>query len=118
LTDPNRPRVNLSGIKADYKSEMMRWDVNGVVDGNGLKRGDVTEGAVTILAPLVVGNKVGNITRMTSDIVKPKIGNINIPVKVRVGSATTAEGLQIPVITTETKPLREVLGKQKGLNVD
>jgi hypothetical protein len=63
LLNPNRPRVDLSGIKADYKSEMMRTDVNGVVDGNGIKRGDFTEGAVTILGPLVVG-KVTTPTRL------------------------------------------------------
>jgi DNase/tRNase domain of colicin-like bacteriocin len=117
LVDPFRPRVDLSGIKADYRSEMMRTDVNGKLDGNGIKRGDFTEGAVTILAPFVAGSKVNSITRMTGEIVKPKIGNINIPVKVEVGTATTAEGLQIPVITTETKPLREVFGKPKDSNV-
>jgi DNase/tRNase domain of colicin-like bacteriocin len=117
LVDPFRPRVDFSGIKADYRSEMMRTDVNGKLDGNGLKRGDFTEGAVTILAPLVVGSKINSVARMTGEIVKPKIGNINIPVKVEVGTATTAEGLQIPVITTETKPLREVFGKPKDLNV-
>ncbi len=55
MVDPLRPRVNLSGIKADYRSEMMRRDINGKLDGKGLKRGDFTEGAVTILGPLVVG---------------------------------------------------------------
>jgi hypothetical protein len=34
---------------------MMRRDINGKLDGNGLKRGNFTEGAVTILAPLVIG---------------------------------------------------------------
>ncbi len=34
---------------------MMRRDINGKLDGNGLKRGDFTEGAVTILGPLVIG---------------------------------------------------------------
>jgi hypothetical protein len=55
LINPNRPQVNLSGIKLDYQSEMMRRDINGKLDGDGLKRGDFTEGVVTILAPLVVG---------------------------------------------------------------
>ncbi len=55
LGNPFRPQVNLSGIKADYQSEMMRRDINGKLDGNGLKRGDFTEGAVTILGPLVIG---------------------------------------------------------------
>jgi hypothetical protein len=52
---------------------MMRTDVNGKLDGNGLKRGDFTEGAVTIIAPFVAGNKTNNITRMSDDIIKPKI---------------------------------------------
>ncbi len=34
---------------------MMRTDINCKLDGKGLKRGDFTEGAVTILGPLVVG---------------------------------------------------------------
>jgi Contact-dependent growth inhibition CdiA C-terminal domain len=55
MIDPLRPRVNLSGIKPDYQSEMMRRDINGKLDGDGLKRGRFTEGVVTILAPLVVG---------------------------------------------------------------
>ncbi len=55
LVDPFRLRVDLSGIKTDYQSEMMRRDINGKLDGKGLKRGDFTEGAVTILGPLVVG---------------------------------------------------------------
>jgi hypothetical protein len=58
-------QVNFSGIKADYKSEMMRTDVNGKLDGNGLKRGDFTEDAVTILAPLVVG-KVSSPTQVNT----------------------------------------------------
>jgi hypothetical protein len=44
---------------------MMRTDVNGKLDGNGLKRGDITEGAVTILAPLVVG-KVATPTQINT----------------------------------------------------
>ncbi len=55
LVNPNRPQLNLSGIKSDYQSEMMRRDINGKLDGKGLKRGDFTEGAVTILGPLLVG---------------------------------------------------------------
>ncbi len=43
----------------------MRRDINGKLDGNGLKHGDFTEGAVTILGPLVVG-KVTSPTRLQS----------------------------------------------------
>jgi Contact-dependent growth inhibition CdiA C-terminal domain len=70
---------------------MMRTDVNGKLDGNGLKRGDFTEGAVTILAPLVVGKvsspikapntlkSLGALPEVTS-IPKtlPKIGKLQI----------------------------------------
>jgi hypothetical protein len=42
---------------------MMGPDINGKLDGNGLKRGDFTEGATTILAPLVLG-KVTSPTRL------------------------------------------------------
>jgi hypothetical protein len=38
LINPNRPQVNLSGIKMDYQSEMRRRDINGKLDGNDLKR--------------------------------------------------------------------------------
>jgi uncharacterized protein len=48
-------RVDLSGIKSDYRSEMMRRDINGKLDGNRLKRGEFTEGATTILGPLALG---------------------------------------------------------------
>jgi hypothetical protein len=86
LVDPFRPRVDLSSIKADYRSEMMRRDVNGKLDGNGLKRGGFTEGAVTILAPLVVG-KVTSPTRLNTleslgalpEVTSiPKIGKLQI----------------------------------------
>jgi Contact-dependent growth inhibition CdiA C-terminal domain len=73
LINPNRPQVNLSGIKADYQSEMMRTDVNGKLDGNGLKRGDFTEGAVTILAPLVVGKVTTPTTPFTNVVPKGKL---------------------------------------------
>ncbi len=56
LTNPFRPQVDFSGAKLDYQSRMMRRDINGKVDGEGLKRGDFTEMGVTILAPLVIGN--------------------------------------------------------------
>jgi Contact-dependent growth inhibition CdiA C-terminal domain len=73
LVDPFRPRVDLSGIKADYRSEMMRTDVNGKLDGNALKRGDFTEGAVTILAPLVVGKVASPTTPVISVVPKGKL---------------------------------------------
>ncbi len=44
---------------------MMRTDINGKLDGKGLKRGDFTEGTVTILGPLVVG-KVTSPTKVNT----------------------------------------------------
>ena len=42
-------------MKSDYRSEMMRRDTNGKIDGDGIKAGQFIETGVTILAPLVVG---------------------------------------------------------------
>jgi Contact-dependent growth inhibition CdiA C-terminal domain len=73
LANPFRPRVDLSGIKADYQSEMRRRDINGKLDGNGLKRGKFTEGVVTILAPLVVGKVTTPISPIQSVVPKGKL---------------------------------------------
>ncbi|MGI9056286.1 MAG: hypothetical protein ACR2F2_10855 [Pyrinomonadaceae bacterium] len=43
------------GAKSSDKSEMMRRDLHGIVDGEGIKRGEFTELGVTIAAPFVVG---------------------------------------------------------------
>lgn len=55
LMNPNRPQVDFSGAKTDYRSEMMRRDLNGKLDGDGIKAGQFIETGVTILAPFVVG---------------------------------------------------------------
>jgi hypothetical protein len=52
---------------------MMRTDMNGKLDGNGIKRGDVTEGAVTILAPLVIGKVTMPTTPVISVVPKGKL---------------------------------------------
>lgn len=49
------PRINTEAIKYDFRSEMMRRDLEGKVEGDGIKRGDATTTATSILAPLVVG---------------------------------------------------------------
>ncbi len=53
--DPNRPQVDFSSAKTDYQSQMMRRNLNGKLDGDGIKRGEATETAVTILGPLAAG---------------------------------------------------------------
>ncbi|MGI9056293.1 MAG: hypothetical protein ACR2F2_10890 [Pyrinomonadaceae bacterium] len=55
LLNPTRPQVDFSGVKSDYRSEMMRRNLHGIVDGDGIKRGEFTELGVTIGAPFVVG---------------------------------------------------------------
>lgn len=49
------PRINTDAIKYNWQSEMMRRDLNGKLDGDGIKRGDATSTATSILAPLVIG---------------------------------------------------------------
>jgi hypothetical protein len=46
--DPNYkgnpiPRIETSAIKYDFRSEMMRRDINDKLDGNGIKTGDAKE---------------------------------------------------------------------------
>jgi hypothetical protein len=53
--NPNRPQADFSSAKSDYRSEMMRRNLEGKLDGDGIKRGEFTEAGVTILAPFVVG---------------------------------------------------------------
>jgi len=55
LLNPNRPQVDFLGAKSDYRSEMMRRDLNGKLDGNGIKAGQFIETGVTIAAPIVIG---------------------------------------------------------------
>lgn len=58
LLNPNRPQVDFSGAKSDYRSEMMRRDLNGKLDGDGIKMSQAVETGVTILAPIVVGKVI------------------------------------------------------------
>ena len=55
LLDPTRPQVDFSGAKTDYRSEMMRRNLHGKVDGEGIKAGQTIETGVTLVAPIVVG---------------------------------------------------------------
>lgn len=58
LPEQAKPHVDFSGAKTDYRSEMMRRDVNGKVDGDGIKAGQFIETGVTIAAPFVVGGAI------------------------------------------------------------
>ena len=57
LTQPEivKPHVDFSGAKSKYESELMRRNVDGVIDGDGIKAGDAIEVGVTVVAPIVVG---------------------------------------------------------------
>lgn len=55
LPEIAKPHVNLSGAKFDYRSEMMRRNLEGKVDGEGIKAGQFIETGLTVIAPLVVG---------------------------------------------------------------
>ena len=65
--DPNRPQVDFSSAKTDYQSQMMRRNLEGKLDGDGIKRGQATETAVTIVAPFVIGGAI-NSTRGVSSV--------------------------------------------------
>ena len=58
LPEQAKPHVDFSAVKPDYQSEMMRRDMNGKVDGDGIKMGQAVEIGVTIAAPFVVGAAV------------------------------------------------------------
>ena len=77
LLNPNRPQVDFSSAKSDYRSEMMRRDLHGKLDGDGIKAGQFIEIGVTIAAPLIIG-KVTAPTQLTElnlvSTEKPPIG--------------------------------------------
>ncbi|MBA4124005.1 MAG: hypothetical protein H0X72_16300 [Acidobacteria bacterium] len=53
--NPNRPQADFSSAKSDYRSEMMRRNLEGKLDGDGIKMGQAVETGVSFIAPLVVG---------------------------------------------------------------
>jgi hypothetical protein len=101
LTNPFRPQVNFSGAKLDYQSRMMRRDINGKVDGEGLKRGDFTEMGVTILAPLVLGK----VTTPT------KLNELNLQFPLRNGNAA-----KIGVVNMQSE-LDPFIARQVGTEI-
>jgi Contact-dependent growth inhibition CdiA C-terminal domain len=105
---------------------MMRTDVNGKLDGTALKRGDFTEGAVTILAPLVVGKvtsptqintlkSLGALPEVTS-IPKtlPKIGKLEFEPNAKVSPAELKTANKLIGEGKDVKVLKEV-ENQKGV---
>ncbi len=50
LLNPNRPQVDFSSVKTDYRSEMMRRDLNGILDGDEIKAGQFIKMGVTVLS--------------------------------------------------------------------
>jgi Contact-dependent growth inhibition CdiA C-terminal domain len=95
----------------DYQSEMMRRDINGKLDGNGLKRGDFTEGATTILAPLVVG-KVSSPFKAPNSLKSlgalPEIEVTTVPKVVKLGKIIESQDKFSP----KEKELAEFLAKE------
>jgi hypothetical protein len=55
LPEETKPHVGFSGAKSKYESELMRRNIAGKVDGEGIKAGQVIETGVTIAAPIVAG---------------------------------------------------------------
>lgn len=58
LPEQAKPHVDFSGAKSDYRSEMMRRNLEGKLDGDGIKAGQVIETGVTIAAPIVIGGAI------------------------------------------------------------
>ncbi len=80
---------------------MMRRDLEGKLDGDGLKRGEFTEAGVTIVAPLVVG--AATTPKVAPQSLKtlggiPEIASLTPPkiTKVKVG------GADLPATTKES----------------
>jgi hypothetical protein len=61
------PRIDTTGIMPPYKfeSQMMRRNLNGIVDGEGPKAGETISTGASIVAPLVVG-KVSTPTKVNT----------------------------------------------------
>jgi Contact-dependent growth inhibition CdiA C-terminal domain len=105
---------------------MMRTDVNGKLDGNGLKRGDFTEGAVTILAPLVVGrvatptnlNTLKGLNALPEATIVPKalpkIGKLEFELNAKLSPAELKTANKLVSEGKNVKVLKEVQN-QKGV---
>jgi hypothetical protein len=97
---------------------MMRRDINGKLDGNGIKAGEAIERNVTFLAPFVIG-KVATPTRLQS-LNLPKLTPSQIATTARI----RAEELRVSIpIAKKRSPVLSVLYDKKtgrffdGMNV-
>jgi hypothetical protein len=79
---------------------MVRTDMNGKLDGNGLKRGDFTEGAVTILAPLVVG-KVSSPMKLNTLESLGALPEVKIPTPPKITKIKVGQ-IELPTTTKES----------------
>jgi hypothetical protein len=118
MVEPLRPRIGLSRIKANYQSQMMRRNLNGIVDGEGPKAGDTISTGTSIVAPLIIG-KVTTPTRLQS-LNLPKLTPSQIAATARI----RAEELRVLIpITKKRSPVLSVLYDKKtgrffdGMNV-
>jgi Contact-dependent growth inhibition CdiA C-terminal domain len=106
---------------------MMRRDINGKLDGDGLKRGKFTEGVVTILGPLVIGKvtspvkapntlkSLGALPEVTN-VAKtvPKIGKLEFESNAKVSPAELKTANKLVSEGKDVKVLKEVQN-QKGV---
>ncbi len=52
------PTLDTSAVKYDFRSEWMRRDINGRVDGKGIKQGEATTSTAGVIAPFVIGKVI------------------------------------------------------------
>ncbi len=95
---------------------MMRTDINGKLDGKGLKRGDFTEGAVTILAPLVVG-KVTSPTQVNTLKSLGALPEVTIVPKALPKIGKLEFELNAKLSPAELKTANKLVGEGKGVKV-
>ncbi len=102
------PRIDTSGIMSPYKfeSQMMRRNLNGIVDGEGSKAGDTISTGASIVAPLVLG-KISTPAKVQS------LGTLARPIKSVWNMGPAPRGRKIedfilgrkPTITSSNFPI-------------
>ncbi len=101
LLNPNRSQADFSSAKSDYQSQMMRRNLNGKLDGDGVKRGEATEIAVTILGPIVAG--VASAPKPSPQSLKTLGGIPEVEAAAAVKTAQQISKLKVPQGMTETQ---------------
>jgi Contact-dependent growth inhibition CdiA C-terminal domain len=112
------PRIDTTGIMPPYKfeSQMMRRNLNGIVDGEGPKAGDTISTGASIVAPLVLGristptnlntlkglNALPEVTIVPKAL--PKIGKLEFELNAKLSPA-------------ELKTANKLVGEGKGVKV-